>query len=186
MPGHCESSCTCPSGSVDTIFSILHAKLGLVKKLAMRLQIWCALRCHSAHLVGRRRDLVPQKCTFFAWSVPGSVFPVTQRKESAVSHQADLGGSEDDLGGGQAFHHQRRVRRRLPAVVGALWKVRPDRQYICGQILEKTFLCTINSFCFISFVAFDFDCTTYTVCPGGEKKKIIRITEYRGWEALYS
>ena len=176
MPGHCESSCTCPSGSVDTIFSILHAKLALVKKLAMRLQIWCALRRHSAHLVGRRRDLGPQKCTFFAWSVPGSVFPVTQRKESAVSHQADLGGSEDDLGGGQAFHHQRRVRRRLPAVVGALWKVRPDRQYICGQILEKTFLCTINSFCFISFVAFDFDCTTYTVCPGGEKKKIIRIT----------
>ena len=135
MPGHCESSCTCPSGSVNTIFRILHEKLGLVKKLAMRLQIWCALRCHSANLVGRRRYLGPQKYTFFAWSFPGSLFPVTQRKESAVSHHAV---PEDDLGRGQAFHHQRWVRRRLPAVVGALWKVRSDRQYICGQILEKT------------------------------------------------
>ena len=100
MPGHCESSCTCPSGSVNTIYSILHKKLGLVKKLAMSLQIWCALRCHR---VGRQRDLGLQKCPFFAWSVSGSVFPVTQRKESALCHQADLGGSEDDLGGGSGI-----------------------------------------------------------------------------------
>ena len=38
MPGHCQSSCTSPSGSMNTIFSILHKKPGLVKKSAIRLQ----------------------------------------------------------------------------------------------------------------------------------------------------
>ena len=47
------------------------------------------------------------------------VFSVIQIKESAVHHQADPGGDEDDLGEGPAFRDQRPVRRRLPAVVGA-------------------------------------------------------------------
>ena len=79
---------------VSTIFGILHEKLTLVKKLSMRLQIWCA------HFVGRRRDPGSQKYNIFAWYVLGSVFPVTQRKETAVCHQAEPGGDEDNLGGG--------------------------------------------------------------------------------------
>ena len=118
MPCHCQSSCISPSGSVNTIFNILHEKLGLEEKSARRLQIWHSLRRRSAHLVGRRRELGFPKPHFFAWSVPSSIFPATQRKESAVSHQADQGGCEDDLGWGQAFCDQRPVRRRLPAVIG--------------------------------------------------------------------
>ena len=56
MPGHYEGSCTCPTGSVRTNFNILLDVLCLVKKLAMRLQIWCVLRRRCAHFVGRRRD----------------------------------------------------------------------------------------------------------------------------------
>ena len=160
MPCHCQSSCISPSGSVNTIFNILHEKLGLEEKSARRLQIWHSLRRRSAHLVGRRQELGFPKPHFFAWSVPSSIFPATQRKESAVSHQADQGGCEDDLGWGQAFCDQRPVRRRLPAVIGGHWKVFSDRQYIRGKFYKNTFLCTNNSFCFISSVAFDFDCTT--------------------------
>ena len=161
MPGHCESLCTGPSGSVKTIFSILHEKPGLVKKLAERLQISCPLRRRSAHLDGRRRDPDTWKWPFFVWSVTGSLFPTSKRKTAAVWPQGDQGGDEDDLGWGQAFWYQGPVRRRLTAVVGAYWKVGSDRQYICAKFRENTFLCTSNSFCFISSVAFDFDFTSY-------------------------
>ena len=46
--------------------------------------------------------------------------PGIQRKESVVCHQADSEGDEDDLGWGQTFRDRRPLRRRLPAVVGAL------------------------------------------------------------------
>ena len=46
------------------------------------------------------------------------LFP--REKKTAVSHQAAPGGSEDDLGWGQAYCDPKRARRRLPAVVGAL------------------------------------------------------------------
>ena len=121
----------------------------------MGLQIWCALRRHCAHFVGRRRDPGSQKCIIFIWYILGSVFPVTLRKEAAVCHQAEPGGYEDDLGGGQTSCDQRPLRRRLLAVVGA------HRKYIGGKFWGNTFFCTRNSFCFISFVAFDFDCTSY-------------------------
>ena len=127
LHGHCQGSCTCPTDSVKANFNILHEVLGMVKKLAKRLHICYPRRRRSAHLVGRRRGPGPRKCTFFAWSVHSSVFPGTQRKESAVYHQAEPGGDEDDLGWGQAFCDQRPVHRRLPAVVGAHWKVRSDR-----------------------------------------------------------
>ena len=39
IPGYCEESCTGPSGSVKTNFNILDEDVGLVKKLAKRLQI---------------------------------------------------------------------------------------------------------------------------------------------------
>ena len=161
MPCHCGGSCPGPSGSVNTIFSLLHEKLGLVKKLAMRLQIWCALCRRSAHFVSRRQDPGSQKCTVFAWSVLGSIFRVNHGKESAVCHKADPGGNENDLGWGQAFCDRRPVRRRLPAVIGAHWKVLSDRQYIGGKFHRNTCFCTSNSLRFISSVAFDFDCTTY-------------------------
>ena len=57
---------------------------------------------------------------------------------------------------GQAFCDQRPVHLRLPAVVGAHRKVRYDWHYNIGRTFcENTFLCTRNSFCFISFVTFD-------------------------------
>ena len=160
MPRHYEGSCQCPTGSVKTNFNILLDVLSLVKKLAMRLKIWCALCRRSAHFVSRRQDPGSWKCTVFAWFVLDSVLSVIQGKYSAVIHQVDPGGDEDNLGGGQAFRDQRPVRRRLPAVVGAHWKVHSDQQYICGKFRKNTFLCTNNSFCFISSVAFDFDCAT--------------------------
>ena len=98
---------------------------------------------------------------FFVWSVTGSLFTTSKRKTAAVWPQGDQGGDEDDLGWGQAFWYQGPVRRRLTAVVGAYWKVGSDRQYICAKFRENTFLCTSNSFCFISSVAFDFDFTSY-------------------------
>ena len=159
LHGHCQGSCTCPTDSVKANFNILHEVLGMVKKLAKRLHICYPRRRRSAHLVGRRRGPGPRKCTFFAWSVHSSVFPVSQRKEFAVCYQADPGGDEDDLGGGQGFHDRRPGRRRLLVVVGAHWKVCSDLQYICGKFREKTFLCISNSFFLISSVAFDFDCT---------------------------
>ena len=138
MPGHCESLCTGPSGSVKTIFSFLHEKPGLVKKLAERLQISCPLRRRSAHLDGRRRDPDTWKWPFFVWSVTGSLFPTSKRKTAAVWPQGDQGGDEDDLGWGQAFWYQVPVRRRLTAVVGAFWKVGSDRQYtVYAQNSEK-------------------------------------------------
>ena len=161
MPGHYEGSCPCPTGSVKTNFNILLDVLCLVNKLAMRLQIWCALCRRCVHFVSRRQNPGPQKCTVFAWSVLGSIFRVNQRKESAVCHKADPGGDEDDLGWGQEFCDRRPVRCRLPAVVGAHWKVLSDRQYIGGKFHRNTCFCTSNSLCFISSVAFDFDCTTY-------------------------
>ena len=163
MPGHYEGSCPCPTGSVKTNFNILLDVLCLVNKLAMRLQIWCALCRRCVHFVSRRQDPGSQKCTVFAWSVLGSIFRVNQRKESAVCHKADPGGDEDDLGWGQEFCDRRPVRRRLPAVVGAHWKVLSDRQYIGGKFHRNTCFCTSNSLCFISSVAFDFDCTTYVL-----------------------
>ena len=39
MPSHCQGSSTCPTVSVKANFNILRKVLGLVKKLAMRLQI---------------------------------------------------------------------------------------------------------------------------------------------------
>ena len=139
MPGQCEGSCTCPTGSAKANFNILHEVLGLVKKLAKKLQIWCALRRRNAHFVGRRRELGFPKAHFFAWFVPSSLFPGTPRKESAVYHQAEPGGDEDDLGWGQAFCDRRPVHRQLPVVVGAHWKVRSNRQYIGEKFWENTF-----------------------------------------------
>ena len=66
LHGHCQGSCTCPTGSVKANFNILHEVLGLVEKLAKRLQICYLRRRRSAHLVGRRRGPGPRKCTFFA------------------------------------------------------------------------------------------------------------------------
>ena len=183
MPGHCQGSSTYPTVSVKANFNILHKVLGLVKKLAMRLQIWCALRCRSAHFVSPRQDPGSWKCTAFAWFVLDSVLSVIQGKDSAVIHQVDPGGDEDDLGGGQAFRDQRPVRRRLPAVVGAHWKVHSDRQYICGKFRKNTFLCTNNSFCFISSVAFDFDCTTY-VLVGAYIRKEFRHDTFTNWRFI--
>ena len=91
----------------------------MVKKLAKRLHICYPRRRRSAHLVGRQRGPGPRKCTFLPDLSTAVYFPVTQRKESAVCHQADPGGDEDDLGGGQGFHDRRPGRRRLLVVVGA-------------------------------------------------------------------
>ena len=74
-----------------------------------------------------------------------------------ISRQAGPGGDEDDLGGGPGYHHQSRVRRRLPAVLGALLKVLSDWQYPCRKIREITFLCISNSFRVILSVTFDFE-----------------------------
>ena len=123
-----------PAGSVKTNFSILF----IVKKLKMRLQIVCALRRRCGSATRPRLSKMHHH----------------QRKESAVCHQAEPGGYEDDLGGGQTSCDQRPLRRRLLAVVGA------HRKYIGGKFWGNTFFWTRNSFCFISFVSFDFDCTT--------------------------
>ena len=122
LPSHFEGSSPSPSGPVNTIFSILHKKLGLVKKLVKGTEsaVHTAAIVHN-WLVGDETQA--HKNGLFSPDLSLAVYFLFPRKKlllSAFSPQGDLGGDEENLEGGPASHHQRRVRHRLPAVVGAL------------------------------------------------------------------
>ena len=88
-------------------------------------------------------------------------FLLPKEKLLLSGHRVTKEGTKTTLGGVRHFGIKDQfAASRLTAVVGAYWKVRSDRQYICAKFRENTFLCTSNSFCFISSVAFDFDFTT--------------------------
>ena len=153
-----------------------------MKKLAKILQICCPHCRRNAHLFGRRRVSGPKKALFLPDLSSAVYFLLPREKNLLYAIRLTKEAMKTTLGGGTASCHQKRVRRRLPAVVGGLKNMHSDRRYPCGKILENKFLCASNSFHFISSVAFDFEYTLYVKNP----KKSIKMLVYAGHQILKS
>ena len=97
LPSHFEGSSPSPSGPVNTIFSILHKKLGLVKKLVKGTES----AVHTAAIVHNRLvgdETQAHKNGLFSPDLSLAVYFLFTSKKLLLSDH--LGGDEDDHGGG--------------------------------------------------------------------------------------
>ena len=134
MPGHCEGSCTCLTGSAKTNFNILLDVLGLVKRLqrGSKSEVLSAAVDHTL-LVGDETQAL--KNASFSLDVFSAVYFLLPREKNLLyvsrlnqeAMKTTLEGVRHFIIKDQFIADLRRC------MVGAHGKVRSDRQYIGGK-----------------------------------------------------